>query len=65
MAALSGFSPIHTTASPHNISALTALGANHVLDRALVADTLLREVRACPGVLVVRLLSWFLSHGSF
>ena len=46
MAALSGFSPIITTAPPHNASALTALGATHVLDRTLAADALLREVRA-------------------
>ncbi|KAI8999071.1 GroES-like protein [Trametes punicea] len=35
MAKLSGFSPIITTASPHNEQLLLSLGASHVVDRTL------------------------------
>lgn len=44
MARLSGFSPIVTTASPHNISLLTTLGADHVLDRNTHHQELLSQI---------------------
>jgi len=46
LAKLSGFSPIITTASPHNAAYLESLGATHVLDRSLDAATLQKEVKA-------------------
>ncbi|GJE89873.1 zinc-binding alcohol dehydrogenase family protein [Phanerochaete sordida] len=45
-AKLSGFSPIITTASPHNAAYLKSLGATHVLDRALPLSALPARVRA-------------------
>ncbi|KAI0669017.1 GroES-like protein [Trametes maxima] len=42
---ISGFSPIITTASPHNQEYLKSLGATHVLDRHLPEDTLIAEAR--------------------
>ncbi|KAF9812245.1 hypothetical protein IEO21_06285 [Rhodonia placenta] len=45
VARLSGFSPIITTASPHNAAYLQGLGATHVLDRALSGDALRAAVK--------------------
>lgn len=45
VAKLSGFSPIITTASPHNAAYLQGLGATHVLDRALSGDALRAAVK--------------------
>lgn len=44
MAKLSGFSPIITTASPHNFPLLKALGADHVLDRNTPHTALLSQI---------------------
>ncbi|PIL34168.1 hypothetical protein GSI_03879 [Ganoderma sinense ZZ0214-1] len=44
MAKLSGFSPIVTTASPHNFSLLKTLGADHVLDRNTPQTELLSQI---------------------
>ncbi|KAI0656639.1 GroES-like protein [Cubamyces menziesii] len=44
MAKLSGFSPIITTASPHNESLLRSLGASHVLARSLSPAEIKNEV---------------------
>ncbi|KAI0736269.1 chaperonin 10-like protein [Fomitopsis betulina] len=44
LAKLSGFSPIVTTASPHNADRLRQLGATHVLDRSLASDALASEL---------------------
>ncbi|KZP22104.1 GroES-like protein [Athelia psychrophila] len=44
LAKLSGFSPIITTASPHNTTYLESLGATHVLDRHLDTAALKSEV---------------------
>ncbi|TFK82430.1 GroES-like protein [Polyporus arcularius HHB13444] len=44
IAKLANFSPIITTASAHNASLLTSLGATHVLDRVLPASTILAEL---------------------
>lgn len=44
LAKLSGFSPLITTASPHNAAALKQLGATHVIDRNLPLSVLLAEV---------------------
>ncbi|KAI0675553.1 GroES-like protein [Trametes maxima] len=46
---LSGFSPIITTASPRNAAFVQSLGATHVLDRALPADTLRAEILKIAG----------------
>ncbi|KAM5539563.1 hypothetical protein V8D89_006672 [Ganoderma adspersum] len=43
-----GFSPIITTASPKNTALLKALGATHVLDRALPPDALRAALPATP-----------------
>ncbi|KAI0717132.1 GroES-like protein [Earliella scabrosa] len=48
-ARLSGFSPIVTTASLHNTDFLKSLGATHVLDRKLPADTLKAEATKIAG----------------
>ena len=45
VARLSGFSPIITTASPHNTDFLLSIGATHVLDRKLSASALAAEVK--------------------
>ncbi|KAI0640984.1 GroES-like protein [Trametes meyenii] len=47
---ISGFSPIITTASPHNQEYLRSLGATHVLDRHLPEDTLIERVHKIAGV---------------
>ncbi|EGO00290.1 hypothetical protein SERLA73DRAFT_160219 [Serpula lacrymans var. lacrymans S7.3] len=44
VARLSGFSPIITTASLHNTTLLTSLGATHVVDRHLPLSSLAQEV---------------------
>ncbi|KAI0760963.1 GroES-like protein [Trametes elegans] len=44
LAKLSNFSPIITTASPHNESLLRSLGATHVLDRSLAPAAILAEL---------------------
>ena len=49
VAKLSKFSPIITTASPHNEALLKSLGATHVLDRSLPASTLAAEVAQLAG----------------
>ncbi|KAI0326573.1 GroES-like protein [Cubamyces sp. BRFM 1775] len=41
---LSGFSPIITTASPHNESLLRSLGASHVIDRSLAPAEIKSEL---------------------
>ncbi|KAH7921869.1 GroES-like protein [Leucogyrophana mollusca] len=43
-ARLSGFSPIITTASPHNKAHLKSLGATHVIDRNLPFSAISREI---------------------
>ncbi|KAI0822577.1 GroES-like protein [Trametes gibbosa] len=43
LARVSGFNPIITTASAHNMTLLTSLGATHVLDRSLPAETILEN----------------------
>ena len=48
-AALSGFSPIITTASPKNEALLRSYGATHVLDRNLSADALKAQVAQIAG----------------
>ena len=49
LARLAGFSPIITTASPHNTDALKAFGATHVIDRNLPADQIVTEVKKAAG----------------
>ncbi|KAI0787305.1 GroES-like protein [Fomes fomentarius] len=49
LAKLSGFTPIITTASPHNEGLLRSLGATHVLDRALPSDGILAELAKITG----------------
>ncbi|KAI0736270.1 chaperonin 10-like protein [Fomitopsis betulina] len=49
LARLSGFNAIITTASPHNEAALKELGATHVIDRSLPADTIIAEVKKITG----------------
>ena len=49
VAKLSKFSPIITTASPHNEALLKSLGATHVLDRSLPASKLAAEVAQLAG----------------
>ncbi|KAI8972240.1 GroES-like protein [Trametes punicea] len=44
VAKLAGFNPIIATASPHNASLLTSLGATHILDRSLSADDILSKL---------------------
>ncbi|EGO00265.1 hypothetical protein SERLA73DRAFT_107303 [Serpula lacrymans var. lacrymans S7.3] len=44
LAKLSGFSPIITTASPHNTTLLKSIGASHVIDRHLPSLSLAQEV---------------------
>ncbi|TBU50235.1 GroES-like protein [Dichomitus squalens] len=48
-ARLSGFSPIVTTASPHNTPLLQTLGATHVLDRKLSSEELIAEATKITG----------------
>ena len=48
-ARLSGFSPIVTTASLHNADFLKSLGATHVLDRKLPAETIKAEATKIAG----------------
>ncbi|KAI0634052.1 GroES-like protein [Trametes polyzona] len=47
VAKLAGFSPIITTASPHNAPLLASLGATHVLSRALPPSAVLTQL---PGI---------------
>lgn len=49
IAKLAGFSPIITTASPHNIELLTSLGATHIIDRSLEADAILAKLPELTG----------------
>lgn len=49
LAKLSKFSPIITTASPHNAALLQSLGATHVLDRALSPSEVLRTLKEIMG----------------
>ncbi|KAI0642025.1 GroES-like protein [Trametes meyenii] len=49
LARMSGFSPIIVTASIHNAELLRSLGATHVLDRNLLEDELLSQVREIAG----------------
>ncbi|KAI1784160.1 GroES-like protein [Ganoderma leucocontextum] len=49
LAHLSGFSPIVTSASLQNSELLRSLGATHVLDRTLPADTLQAETTRIAG----------------
>ncbi|KAI0715786.1 GroES-like protein [Cerioporus squamosus] len=44
VAKLANFSPIITTASPHNTAYLTSLGATHIVDRALDPSAILAEL---------------------
>lgn len=46
---MSGFSPIITTASLHNSELLKSLGATHILDRKLSAETLSKNAREIAG----------------
>ncbi|RPD72419.1 GroES-like protein [Lentinus tigrinus ALCF2SS1-7] len=46
IAKLANFSPIITTASPHNTTLLASLGATHILDRALPTSTILSKLPA-------------------
>ncbi|PIL32961.1 hypothetical protein GSI_05079 [Ganoderma sinense ZZ0214-1] len=48
-ARLNKFAPIITTASPHNAARLTALGATHVLDRALSPSALAAAIAEAAG----------------
>ncbi|KAI0819843.1 GroES-like protein [Trametes gibbosa] len=48
-ARLSGFTPIITTASLHNSEMLRSLGATHILDRKLPAETLSKNAREIAG----------------
>nr|VWO94976.1 Alcohol dehydrogenase 1 [Ganoderma boninense] len=48
-ARLNKFAPIITTASPHNAARLTALGATHVLDRALSPAALSAAIASAAG----------------
>ncbi|KAH9856139.1 GroES-like protein [Lenzites betulinus] len=48
-ARMSGFSPIITTASLHNSELLKSLGATHILDRKLSAETLSKNAREIAG----------------
>ncbi|KAH8112705.1 GroES-like protein [Phellopilus nigrolimitatus] len=52
LARLSGFSPIITTASPHNAAHLTALGATHVVDRKGGAAAVAAALGGAPAELV-------------
>ncbi|KAI0351756.1 GroES-like protein [Trametes cingulata] len=49
VAKLSGFSPIITTASPHNEVLLKSLGATHVIDRGLSPEAILLELPKLTG----------------
>ena len=49
IAKLSGYSPIITTASPHNEPLLQSLWATHVIDRSLPAPALISSVHALAG----------------
>ncbi|KAI0760993.1 GroES-like protein [Trametes elegans] len=49
LAKLAGHNPIITTASPHNASLLTSLGATHVLDRARPSESILAELPSLTG----------------
>ncbi|CDO74507.1 hypothetical protein BN946_scf184979.g62 [Trametes cinnabarina] len=49
VAKFAGFSPIITTASPHNTAHLTSLGATHVIDRSLPGDQILARLPELTG----------------
>ncbi|KAI9061170.1 GroES-like protein [Trametes sanguinea] len=49
LAKLAGHNPIITTASLHNASLLTSLGATHVLDRMRSNDSILNELPSLTG----------------
>ncbi|KAI0661825.1 GroES-like protein [Cubamyces menziesii] len=49
IAKLAGFSPIIATASPHNTSLLTSLGATHVIDRSLSDEAILTKLPELTG----------------
>ena len=49
MAKLSGFSPIITSASPHNEALLKSLGATHVIDRSLSSGLMLAALHDITG----------------
>ncbi|KAM5545169.1 hypothetical protein V8D89_001280 [Ganoderma adspersum] len=55
-ARLNKFSPIITTASPRNAARLTALGATHVLDRALAPAELAAAISSAAGRAPVELV---------
>ncbi|KAI0749264.1 hypothetical protein C8Q80DRAFT_613479 [Daedaleopsis nitida] len=66
LAKLSKFSPIITTASPHNVSLLQSLGATHVLDRALSPSEVfyaLREITGANGA-PLEVVYDAISHGN-
>ena len=54
IAALSGFSPIITTASLRNKDFVTSLGATHVLDRSLDAAALTASIKSIIGGTTLR-----------
>ncbi|KAI0324003.1 GroES-like protein [Cubamyces sp. BRFM 1775] len=49
IAKLAGFNPIIATASVHNTSLLTSLGATHVIDRFLSAEAILAKLPELTG----------------
>ncbi|CDO74506.1 hypothetical protein BN946_scf184979.g61 [Trametes cinnabarina] len=49
VAKFAGYSPIITTASPHNAAHLTSLGATHFLDRSLPNDQILAKLPELTG----------------
>ncbi|KAH8074798.1 GroES-like protein [Cristinia sonorae] len=49
LAKLSGFSPIITTASPHNADLVKSLGATHFIDRNTPAEGIIAEVKKVTG----------------
>ncbi|KAI5120696.1 hypothetical protein M0805_007659 [Coniferiporia weirii] len=52
LARLSGFTPIITTASPHNAAYLTELGATHIVDRRTDVPVEVARLTRAPIVLV-------------
>lgn len=49
VAKFAGFHPIIATASPHNATYLTSLGATHVVDRSLSHDQILSKLPELTG----------------
>ncbi|THH31397.1 hypothetical protein EUX98_g2779 [Antrodiella citrinella] len=57
LAKISGFSPIITTASPHNTDFLKSLGATHIIDRSADIPATLKTITTSPITLILDVIA--------